>query len=383
MQFTLNNLSAALTPEVPEVPAGETAVQVAEVEQDAAQLQAHDQVLTGGDNVAATADAGAEVLEKAAVTGDGVDAQAVEVAETALEHFHARLQRPYKRRGSAAFQLTTPAERKIAAKQLAKEMRALSVETRKLTLGIRVAKEGFFANVAYAFKDLFATEESVRGMLRSAAAAYDSNPVREDAIVDAPWAKKINLEGREKIDGKYVVELAKRLIKEARSEAMAKDIEKLVPILDRLNKEVSSGAYREAEDDYRLVQKLESEATGMVSEMMKVGQGLGKANKRVEATALTADEKDNLVEALEELLSDSKLTKALEELDKTITFYYNSGSANSMAVGYGFMGDIRVSMIMADAGSFLSKLYSVEAMVLSFVHAAVNYLKDSTATTHA
>jgi hypothetical protein len=367
--LTLNLLSQELQAE-PESPAeGELAA--AETSKTLAEDVAVDRVLTEATTIADTADASADVLEAAAEEDKpGADEATVEVAEKALEHFHQRaFLGPRK---ASTYSTSTPKARRETALKLGAEMRQVSKTVRGRIRKFSMGQEGFISNVKWKFSDLFASKESVLSKLHVYSDAFDRSGARTEPILEASWAKDLNIDGSGKITTEGVIKVASKIIKDLDEKTLIEAIKNAASMVDNVSK--MNASWNPTDEMQQKLQKSVMEMSEINMRILADASAMRRANVRVMAEPVDPGKKDELVKLVTELLETKQLDQAIAELDASLELYYSTGGGVTDEESH---RNTREDLIISDAVAITNKLYVLDGILLSFAHAVTGYIQAS------
>jgi len=368
--LTLNLLSQELQAE-PETPAeGELAA--AETSKTLAEDVAVDRVLTEATTIADTADASADVLEAAAEEDKpGADEATVEVAEKALEHFHQRaFLGPRK---ASTYNTSTPKDRRETALKLGAEMRQVSKAVRGRIRKFSLGQEGFISNVKWRFSDLFASKESVLSKLHVYSDAFDRSGARTEPILEAAWAKDLNIDGSGKITTEGVIKVASKIIKDLDEKTLIEAIKNAASMVDNVSK--MNASWNPTDEMQQKLQKSVMEMSEINMRILADASAMRRANVRVMAEPVDPGKKDELVKLVSELLETKQLDQAIAELDASLELYYSTSGGVTDEESH---RNTREDLIISDAVAITNKLYVLDGILLSFAHAVTGYIQAST-----
>lgn len=367
--LTLNLLSQELqqpeeSPAIDELEAAETGKSLAED-------VAVDRVLTEATTIADTADASADVLEASAEEGmPGADDTTVEVAQQALEHFHRRAVLGPRKAGT--YSTTTPKDRRETALKLGAEMRQVSKTVRSRIRNFGMAQEGFIANVKWKFSDIFASKESVLNKLNVYSDAFDRSGPQTEPIMDAAWAKDLNIDGSGKITTEGVIKVASKILKDLDEKTLIEAIKNAASMVDNVSK--MNASWNPTDEMQRKLQKSVVEMSEINMRLLADASAMRRADVRVTAEPVDPGKKDELVKLVSELLETKQLDQAIAELDASLELYYSAGGA----VTDENQRSSREDLIISDAVAITNKLYVLDGILLSFAHAVTGYIQAST-----
>lgn len=317
-----------------------------------------------------------ERLECAAADGgDHLSPSSAQAMGQAFEHLQQRIGYRGKARWPAMENFGGKMSKQDGTKLALKQGQQMALEAH---LTLFIAQEGILAKISNAWSLMWTNEEKLQKRLDEVSSAYDRGTIPEEDLSKPAWGKALNLDKKQRVTGREVINHLLRLHKAYDSERVAAAVLKVADNVDDLTAAISATIFVSGAKD---IARIEEAHKQMKATFDEVRADFPDNNKGMAADfePLAVPDKKKMETVLEDLLKTKRLEQASEKLERAYGSFGREHAVRSQMRLIGMSAqDLRMANRAVGVAWEMGLLtLQLEKMKLRLCHSAVSYIGAS------